>query len=133
MDLLQKHYPDSDHVFIFDNASTHLKHAEDALSARHMPKRIQDWGVDATVRDEAGKAVNRPNGKLLKTKVWMSDGYLSNGRSQPLYFPEGHAEHAGKFKGIAQLLKEHGFTNVEKLKAQCKDFKCKEGATDCCC
>ncbi|KIK72826.1 hypothetical protein PAXRUDRAFT_179854, partial [Paxillus rubicundulus Ve08.2h10] len=133
MDLLQKHYPDSDHVFIFDNASTHLKRAEDALSARHMPKRTQDWGVDATVRDKAGKAVNGPNGKLLKTKVQMSDGYLPNGRSQPLYFPKGHAEHAGKFKGMAQLLKERGFTNAEKLKVQCKDFKCKEGATNCCC
>ncbi|KAF9227993.1 hypothetical protein BS17DRAFT_764319 [Gyrodon lividus] len=69
MDLLQKHYPDYDHTFIFDNASTHLKHGEDALSACHMPKRTQDWGVDVMVRDEAEKVVNGPNGKPMKTKV----------------------------------------------------------------
>lgn len=25
MDILKKYYPDKDHVFIFDNATTHLK------------------------------------------------------------------------------------------------------------
>jgi hypothetical protein len=25
MDLVEKYYPDEDHVFIFDNATTHLK------------------------------------------------------------------------------------------------------------
>jgi hypothetical protein len=31
--ILQKHYPNEDHVFVFDNATTHLKRADDALSA----------------------------------------------------------------------------------------------------
>lgn len=44
----------------------------------------------------------------------MADGYLSDGTAQPFYFPESH-KHAGKFKGMAQLLKEHGFNNAEKL------------------
>ncbi|KIK72370.1 hypothetical protein PAXRUDRAFT_180818, partial [Paxillus rubicundulus Ve08.2h10] len=132
MDLLQKHYPDHDHIFIFDNTPTHLKHAEDALSARHMPKGIQEWGVEVTVKDSAGKVVYGQNGKPLKKKVHMSDGCLPDGTPQLLYFPDGH-QHAGKFNGMAQILKEHGFVNVDKLKAQCKDFKCKEGATNCCC
>jgi hypothetical protein len=38
MEILKKDYPDEDHVLVFDNATTHLKRADDALSARKMPK-----------------------------------------------------------------------------------------------
>ncbi|KAG1841565.1 hypothetical protein DFJ58DRAFT_707849 [Suillus subalutaceus] len=38
MDILDRHYPHDWHVLVFDNASTHLKRADDALSARRMPK-----------------------------------------------------------------------------------------------
>ena len=62
----------------------------------------------------------------------MEDGHFADGRPHPFYFPAGH-EHAGKFKGMAHILKERGFHDAEKLKAQCKGFKCPEGATDCCC
>ncbi|KAI6103045.1 hypothetical protein EDD16DRAFT_1423863, partial [Pisolithus croceorrhizus] len=37
-----------------------------------------------------------------------------------------------KIKGMAVILKEQGI-NADKLKAQCKGFKCKEGLTNCCC
>ncbi|KIK80726.1 hypothetical protein PAXRUDRAFT_157910, partial [Paxillus rubicundulus Ve08.2h10] len=131
MDLLMKHYPDYNHLFVFDNAPTHLKCADDALSAHNMPKGIQGWGVDVTMKDDAGKVMYGPNGKPLKTKVQMANGRLSNGTPELLYFPDGH-QHTGKFKGMAQILKEHRFTDVHTLKAQCKDFKCKEGATNCC-
>lgn len=33
MDILEKHYPTEEHVFVFDNATTHLKHDKDSLSA----------------------------------------------------------------------------------------------------
>ncbi|KAL4068684.1 hypothetical protein V8B97DRAFT_2024627 [Scleroderma yunnanense] len=33
MDILSEHYLNKDHVFIFDNVMTHLKHANDALAA----------------------------------------------------------------------------------------------------
>jgi len=33
IDILKEHYPEFDHVLIYDNATTHLKRAEDALSA----------------------------------------------------------------------------------------------------
>src|SRR6266487_1108564 len=53
MDILSRHYPDEDHVFIFDNATTHLKRADDALSARKMPKDISkpdsNFGVERTM------------------------------------------------------------------------------------
>src|SRR6266404_5765063 len=38
IDIIEKHYPDEDHVLLFDNATTHLKRADSAISARKMPK-----------------------------------------------------------------------------------------------
>jgi hypothetical protein len=33
MNILTKYYPKYEHIFIYDNASTHLKHPENSLSA----------------------------------------------------------------------------------------------------
>jgi hypothetical protein len=44
MDILKEFYPEFDHVLIYDNASTHLKRKEDALSALKMPKNTH--GLD---------------------------------------------------------------------------------------
>jgi len=38
MDILEKYYADKDHVLVFDNAMTHLKHA-DGLSPQHICQR----------------------------------------------------------------------------------------------
>jgi len=78
-----------------------------------------------------GKPVLGSDGKLMKKKVLMDDTWFADGRNQPLYFPPGH-QHMGKFKGMAVILQERGI-DANKLKAQCKGFKCKEGETDCCC
>ena len=140
IDILTRHYPQDDHVFVFDNAPTHLKRAEGALSARKMPKSTSkpghNFGVEVNVTGEDGKLVYGPDGKVIKVKVPMSNGTLPDGREQSFYFPEGH-EHAGMFKGMAIILEERGFTGVTGRKsknAQCgKNFSCKPGATDCCC
>ncbi|KAI6116853.1 hypothetical protein EV401DRAFT_2058017 [Pisolithus croceorrhizus] len=98
MDILVKYFPEEDHIFIFDNATTHLKCADDALSACHMPKNpSKSWGPEA----------------------------------MPLYFPVGHPQ-AGWFKGMSQILQEHGY-DVKGLLTECKGFKCPEGWRDCCC
>ena len=68
----------------------------------------------------------------MKVKVPMADAKFSDGTSQPLYFPEGH-ERAGVFKGMAVILKERGFGDMSKVRAECKNFKCIPGATNCCC
>jgi hypothetical protein len=39
MEIARQYYPQYEHVFIYDNATTHLKRAPDALSARRMPKK----------------------------------------------------------------------------------------------
>ena len=38
MDILEKHYPDEDHVLVFNNTSTHQKRPNGALSACRMPE-----------------------------------------------------------------------------------------------
>ncbi|KAG2344596.1 hypothetical protein BDR05DRAFT_882039, partial [Suillus weaverae] len=80
-----------------------------------------------------GKPVCGPDGKPLRGKIPMEDGWLPNGDSQSLYFPEGH-DKAGWFKGMLQILVECGYTDTPNLKAQCKDFKCPgDGKDSCCC
>jgi hypothetical protein len=39
MDILEKYYPDEDHILVFNNATTHLKRPDSALSACRMPKQ----------------------------------------------------------------------------------------------
>jgi len=93
MDILQKYYPHEDHALIFDNATTHLKRADDALSAHKLPKSpLKSWGITVTKKDSSGKAVLGADGKLLKEKIQMANGELPNGDPQPLYFPEGHVK-----------------------------------------
>lgn len=66
MDLVTKYVPDENHVFVFDNATTHLKRPDDALSARKMPKNISkegtNWGVEVMVRDLYGKIIYASDG-----------------------------------------------------------------------
>ncbi|KAH9921218.1 uncharacterized protein BXZ73DRAFT_91841 [Epithele typhae] len=113
MDILEKHFPEEEHVFIFDNAPTHVKRADDALSARKMSKfhtreEHPPFGV---------KVIYGSDGKPLKTTIPMRDGRLPNGQPQPLYFETGHPQ-AGVFKGMVQILTERGYNGVKDLKAQ---------------
>ncbi|CDO74688.1 hypothetical protein BN946_scf184960.g2 [Trametes cinnabarina] len=137
MDILSRHYPDEDHILIFDNVTTHLKRAADALSACHMSmKPMQEgmpmFGVETPMRGENGKPVYGPDGKVLKTKIRMGDAQFRDGSLQPLYFPPEHPR-AGVFKGMAILLEERSIPNVKNLRAQCPKFQCKPPVVDCCC
>ncbi|EGO02445.1 hypothetical protein SERLA73DRAFT_119704 [Serpula lacrymans var. lacrymans S7.3] len=116
MTIANGHYPDKEHIFVYNNAKTHLKRANGALSARHMPKFASkpdsNWGVDVNVRDDNGKPVYSPNGKPSKTKVHMEGATFADGTKQSLYFEPGHPQ-AGFFKGMAIILSKHGF--IESL------------------
>jgi hypothetical protein len=71
MDILRRHFPNKDHVFIFNNATTHTKCAEDALSARKMPKYCpslgKNWGISIIECDASEKVTYEPNGKPKKS------------------------------------------------------------------
>lgn len=127
MDILEHHFPNDQHIFVFDNAKTHMKRAAEALSARRMslyPTKDGNplFGVDITVIE---------GGKETKRRVRMANGKLPDGTAQSLYFPEGH-EQAGVFKGMAIILKERDI-NITGLLAQCPGFKCSPPALACCC
>ena len=137
MEIIKKHYPDEDHVFIFDNATTHIKRADGLLSALKMPKGpSESFGVEVNDVSEDGRLTYTPDGKALKKKVHMSEGKLPNGDEQDFYFPmDSEHEHAGKFKGMAIILEEQGYVYAKKMKAQCgkKFLDCGPGAVDFCC
>ena len=135
MDIIEKYFPDEEHLFLFDNATTHTKRADDALSARKMPKFTpppgKNWGVSVTERDSNGNIIHNNAGKPNKVIQRMSNAQLPNGDPQLLYFPEGHPR-AGVFKGMAIMLEERGLFEESKLKTECKGFKCAPGQTNCC-
>lgn len=138
MDIVQRHYPHDDHIFIFDNAPTHLKRADTALSARKMPlntsKPDKNWLVETPSLDQFGKQLYGPNGKKLMKKVQMAPGTLADGSPQSFYFPNGH-QSAGSFKGMKVILEERGFGDQirdQNLKRECVSFRCPPGRMDCC-
>jgi len=50
MGIVEKHYPNDHHIFVFDNATTHSKRPATALSAQKMTKGpSKTFGVEVTV------------------------------------------------------------------------------------
>lgn len=117
-------WPEYDHVFVFNNTSTHCKHATDALSAQKMTKNPSaNFGSCIPVLDEA---TGKPKANGETTQIRMADGTLPNEEPQPLYFPADHPEASlqGLFKGMVVILEERGFKNMSRLRPECKGFKC---------
>ena len=96
-------------LFLFDNATSHQKWAPDAPTARKIvlnPKfGWTTWKDGPKVRDTV----------------------LPDGTVQSFYFENDHPT----VKGMKVILDERGLWQSGLL-AQCKDFKCAEGPTDCC-
>ncbi|TFK20849.1 hypothetical protein FA15DRAFT_682357 [Coprinopsis marcescibilis] len=125
IDILNESYPDFEHVLVYDNATTHQKRPDNAISARKMPKnRNAKWGVVVTDTDENG------NPKLKATKkITMANRTFSNGEPQEFYHENGD------FKGMAKILEERGFADACKLRVECPGFNCVDisiGAQCCC-
>ncbi len=136
MGICSESWPEFEHVFVYDNATTHLKRPDGSLSAQKMPKYSPkpgkpNWLVEVTKQNEQTNwPVHNKNGTLAKVKIRMADANF-NGQSQPLYFPDRHP-YAGTFKGMMTILEERGFDASKKL-AECKGFKCQDANADCCC
>jgi transposase len=136
MNILSKHYADEDHVFVFDNATTHTKRADMSLSALKMPlnptsSRFQMWGVDTNMIGLDGKPIYGLDGKIKKQRVRMGDGHF-NGQPQSLYFmPDDGSSREHVFKGMVSILTERGI-NIDGLKRECEDFKCVDTSARCC-
>ncbi|KIJ36425.1 hypothetical protein M422DRAFT_179409 [Sphaerobolus stellatus SS14] len=115
IELFETHFPLGNVIaaFGFDNAPGHQKRADDALSARHMPKFPKKW--------------------LGKKGKKMRNGVLPNGHPQNFYFPDDHPQLPGYFKGMKIILEERGLVNEGKLNAECEAFKCANTNAPCCC
>ena len=91
------------------DTATYVKRPNDTLSAQNMPKFTPKegthWGPETAIIGGDGKPVYGPNRKVIKTKIYMTDGRLAIRTPQPLYFPQGHPQ-AGAFKGILIILQE---------------------------
>ena len=130
MEIVKECYPNEDHIFVYDNATTHQKRRSAALSASHMVKNPHaTWGPETNQLDDDGKPITNTRGKYIKAKIRMEDGTF-DGKPHSFYYPDDHPEYPGWFKGMQKICEERGFT--KKLNGQCKDFKCHEGATECC-
>lgn len=125
--FLKKDYPDEDHVFVFDNATTHTKRPPGALSVKAMPKyapKTNNFLVD----------VIGPDGGI--TKGLLEGARLPDGSPQSLYWPPGHPHgHPTEwwFKGTAQILVERGVGDAFDLRATCTSRCPDQSSTNCCC
>jgi hypothetical protein len=118
-------------LFVFDNAPSHQKRADDALSARRMVK-----GVSPTFYSAAKFSLSsapRKGWVLHPGGACMRNGMLPTGESQPLYFADDHPSMPGWFKGMETIIRERGLWPERGLAAQCPAFHCPPGLTDCCC
>ena len=84
MEILKKCYPTEKHVLIFDNAATHKKCADDALSALKMPKGPSSkfYAETNAINPETGEALYGIDGSILKNKVRMTNGAFHDGTEQ---------------------------------------------------
>ncbi|KAI0789519.1 hypothetical protein C8Q75DRAFT_807146 [Abortiporus biennis] len=62
MDILEKHYPNEDHILVFDNAPTHLKRSDGSLLAWKMTRNVTKsfsvpFGVEVNVIGSNGHPI----------------------------------------------------------------------------
>ncbi|CUA66969.1 hypothetical protein RSOLAG22IIIB_02877 [Rhizoctonia solani] len=116
--IVQEAYPEYTHIFVYDNAPSHTKRPEDAISARAMPKgEVKIFPRPITVK--------RSNGTTEKvTPPRMEPGRLPDGTLQSFYLPDDHEDvnRRGSFKGMAQILRERGLYEAAEKKAECRGF-----------
>jgi hypothetical protein len=63
----------------------------------------------------------------------MRHGHLPSGDVQLFYFPDDHPSMPGWFKGMEHIIQERGLWPEGGLHAQCPNFRCPPGRTNCCC
>jgi hypothetical protein len=121
--LAVEEFPDEEHVFFFDNATTHTKLPENApvVSRMTLGPSLKVWGEKTGSTGE-------------KIKVKMTGAKFADGSPQDLYYPRNHRKPdlRGAFKGLAKILEEREIPGACKLKLLCPKNSCPPGRTDCC-
>lgn len=119
--LVQERFPDQTHVFVYDNAPSHMKRPAGAVSSVGMTKGPKS--------DFVFKSTDARGAEIL---VRMEDGRLPDGSRQSFYYPSDHPTYPGYFKGMKAILIERGLQDLAQKNASCASG-CETGATDCCC
>lgn len=121
-------------LFLFDNAPSHQKRAENALSARRMPKGVCSHPSQfARHSIESILSAPKKGWTHFQGGARMRNSWLANNEPQLFYFPEDHPTMPGWFKGMEVIIRERGLWPAKGLAAQCPEFHCDAGCTDCCC
>ena len=119
-------------LFIFNNAPSHQKRADNALSAQRMVKdACSTFSLVLNISFFSAPKkgwVHHPGGERMHNRQ------LPSGNMQPLYFADDHPSMPGWFKGMKAIIREWGLWPERRmLAAQCTEFHCPPGRTDCCC
>jgi len=124
MDIVHKHYPHDEHLFILDNAIP----TRSALPRHLLQQNDKDPSTKfgAEVTPLSTERLVCFGWKPLKVVIQMGPGQLPDGQPQSFY------DSNGVFIGMTRILEERGLVAESKLKASCKGFKCEKGATNCC-
>lgn len=129
MVIVKELYPDEDHVFVFDNATTHTRRSPTAPSAKPGITKgpSSKFGNKENITIN-GRVQYGPDRKPLQQLVRMNDTINPfNGQPQCLYQADG------QFKGMTAILTERGYPKAAALKATCLKFECpEEGKSECC-
>lgn len=126
IEIVKAKYPHAEHVFVYDNATTHTKRREDlAVISKMTLAPSKNFGE--VVEERTGE-----DGKILKIRTRYADAHFADGSLQSLYFSDDHETHPGQFKGIVQLLRERGFQVKKGMKLQCMAPKKCIPSSECC-
>ncbi|QRW24428.1 DDE superfamily endonuclease [Rhizoctonia solani] len=131
--IAKDRYPEAEHVFVYDNVTTHTKRRDDVANIVKMT-----LGPSSNIGDVIETCINE-EGVEKKIRVRFSDTHFPDGSTQYFYWPGDHPIYGaeatkslhGQFKGIAQLLLERG-TNPAGLKLTCKSPQRYVANTHCC-
>ncbi|CAE6445240.1 unnamed protein product [Rhizoctonia solani] len=106
--IVEEHFPQFTHIFVYDNAPCHTKYSPSSLSAQGMPKGpVMDWPY-------------YKNEKAERIFVRMEDGRLPDGSRQSFYDPD----EPRRFKGMSWILRERGLFHLAEKNAP--DFKSRD-------
>jgi hypothetical protein len=121
-------------IFLFNNAPSHQKHADSALSTHNIVKGVHFFKILQIITlIPLGSSAPKEGWTHNNCGVHMHDGTLPNGEPQSFYYPEDHDSMPGLFKGMEVIICECRLWPDAGLLTQCPSFKCPPGHMDCCC
>jgi hypothetical protein len=124
--ILKQDYRDEDQVFIYDNVTTHLKWADEAISTGKMPKNTpkegSNRGIEVGERGQMERKSMGQMGSLWRWKLeWVMEHLLMAHVRTSISQKVIHE--LGCFKGMSNILKERGYRQTPPL-----EFGAREGA-----